>query len=203
MSTFNILSPEACGKRIARIIKVGKALQSEIHLVAVSLLAHIRDFGDFRQVIAILNGMPSGQRRNALAYWFGHFSTGAAIFSFDATNKVWKCKLDPKRVPEQFQVIEAWATTYGDLVPEKSHSTFNLEGLMNFMKRKANEVGLNPDGTPKVEKEVRETALIFYRELQDKINSKTAKAQVELSDLLIDDLEKGRAEGLVPEVQTA
>jgi hypothetical protein len=187
MSTFNILSPESCGKRIARITKVGKALQSEIHLVATSLLSHLRDFGDYRQPIALLNGMPSGQRRNALAYWFGHFSTGAAIFSFDASNKTWKCKLDPKRVPEQFQVIEAWKTTFGDLVLEKSHSTFNLEGLMNFMKRKANEVGLNPDGTPKVEKEVRDTALIFYRALEDKILGRERAEAVQLSDLIVAD----------------
>ena len=45
MNTFNILDPAACGKKIDRIARVGKALQNDIHVVAVSTLAHIRDHG--------------------------------------------------------------------------------------------------------------------------------------------------------------
>ncbi len=165
MTTFNILSPEVCGKKIARIAKVGKALQDEIHVVAVSTLDHIREHGDYTLAIRLLNAMPNGQRVNALGFWYGVFSGGAAKFSYDSQNKTWKCKYDGTLV-DKIDVAKAMETTFADLVPEKSYSTFTMDGLIEFFKRKANEDGKNPDGSAKVAPEVRELAASLYAKMK-------------------------------------
>lgn len=165
MTTFNILTPEACKSKITKIAKVGKALQAEIHAVAVSTLDHIRAHGDYTLALGLLGALPNGQRVQALVAWYRAFSGGAVKFSYDSTNKCWKCTLSPNRTDEQFRVQEASETTFADLNPEKGYSTMTFEGFKEYLKRTANKDGLNPDGTAKVEPRVRDLAAAFYAKL--------------------------------------
>jgi hypothetical protein len=155
MSTFTILDKAECGKRIKRIGSIGAKLQSEIHIVAVSTLAHIRDHGDYTLATALLDALPNGQRVKALAHWFGHFSDGAAVFAFDKNAGAWGCKLLKARTPEMFDIDGAYATSFADLVAEKGYSTLDVKGVLAYLKRKANEDGTNPDGSAKVAEEAR------------------------------------------------
>lgn len=165
------------GKRIAKIAKVGSALQAEIHEIAVQTLGHIAAYGDYTLAIRLLDGLPSGQRRQALAAWYRYFSGEQASFVFDKNSNGWNCKLVKKWNAEAFRMDEAVETTYGDFLPEKGYSTFTMPAFAAFLKRKANEDGLNPDGTPKVDNRVRETCAALYARLQ------APKQQVEVLPL--------------------
>ena len=185
MTTFNfVLSPAICAKKIAKIAKVGSALQAEIHSVGVSVLDHIREHGDYTLATRLLGALPNGQRVKALAAWFREFSGGAAVFSYDASNQCWKCKLDPNRTDEQFRIEEANRVSFADLNPEKGYSTLTLKGFMGYLKRKANEDGTNPDGSVKVEPAVREAAALFYGNLKSAMGGVKTPA---LDDLVADE----------------
>lgn len=165
MTTFTILDQATCGKKIERIKKIGKALQSEIHSVAVSTLAHIRDHGDYTLAVSLLDALPNGQRVKALAHWYGHFSNGAATFTFDK-NGGWGAKLLKNRTPEMFDIDGAYATSFADLVAEKGYSTLGIKEAIAYLKRKANDDGLNGDGTPKVAEDARSLFAKLYVEAE-------------------------------------
>lgn len=166
MTTFNIISQADCQKKIARIKRIGHTLQGEIHAVAVSTLAHIRDHGDYTLAVQLLDALPNGQRVKALAHWYGHFSNGAATFSFDKSGG-WGCKLLKARTPEMFDVTGAYMTSFADLVAEKGYTTLNLEQVKAWLKRKANDTGLNPDGTPRVAEEARDVLAALFLKAND------------------------------------
>jgi hypothetical protein len=155
MTSFTIIPQAECGKKIAQIKRVGATLQKTIHEVAVSTLAHIRDHGDYTLAVQLLDALPNGQRVKALAHWYGHFSNGAATFTFDKSGG-WGAKLMKARTPEMFNIEGAYETSFADLVAEKGYSTLNVAQVVAYLKRKADEDGLNPDGTPKVSPEARE-----------------------------------------------
>lgn len=185
MNTFNILDPAACGKKIDRIARVGKALQNDIHVVAVSTLAHIRDHGDFTLAIRLLNALPNGQRVKALGNWYSVLSGGAAKFSYDNVNGSWTCKLAKDRNPEQFNIEKAMEVSYADLVPEKGYKTLTFAGFTAMLKRKANEDGLNADGSPKVTPELRSVCADLYTRFKKVLDeSKADEPVVALDDLI-------------------
>lgn len=166
MSTFTIISQAECAKKIGKIKRIGATLQREIHLVAVSTLAHIRDHGDYTLAVQLLDALPNGQRVKALAHWYGHFSNSAATFSFDK-NGGWMCKLLKARTPEMFDIDGAFATSFADLVAEKGYTSLNLAQVAKWLQRKANDDGKNPDGTPRVTEEAREVLAALYRNATD------------------------------------
>jgi hypothetical protein len=183
MTTFTILDPKTCGRKIDRIAKVGRALQTEIHSVAVSTLAHIREHGDYTLAIRLLNAMPNGQRVNALGFWYGHFSDGVFKVSFDKDSASWVGKLKGDR--DQIDVEGAANTSYADLVPEKKYTTFTVEAFASMLKRKANEDGLNPDGTPKVDPKLRGVLADLYVKVKGAIDgNRPVVAAVELDELM-------------------
>lgn len=163
MTTFTILDQATCGKKIDRIRKIGKALQNEIHVVAVSTLSHIRDHGDYTLAVRLLDALPNGQRVKALAHWYGHFSNGLATFSFDKSGG-WACKLAKARPAEMFDIDGAYGTSFADLVAEKGYSTMTVDNVLAYLKRKSDEDGVNPDGTPKVQPEAREMLAALWVE---------------------------------------
>lgn len=185
MTTFNFLDKAAIGKRIARIKRTGQALQKEIHIVAVNTLAHIRDHGDYTLAINLLDALPNGQRVKALANWYRHFSGGAVTFNFSPDGEGWTGKLAKKRDESMFDVEGAISTTYGDLMPEKGYSTLTLAGVLAMLKRKANEDGLNKDGSPKVEPAARELlADLFVRASNATRSTKADEPEVDLDELV-------------------
>ena len=134
-------------------------IQAQIHLSAVSTLAHIRDHGDTRGATQLLNALPNGTRVKALAQWYRHFSDGAMTLRQAPDSKAWECKLAEKRVSEQFDVVAAEATTFADLTVERDPVTLTLDKFIKSLARTANNDDLF-DGTtqPKVSPEVRAVA---------------------------------------------
>jgi hypothetical protein len=161
-----ILSSEEITKRIAKIAKVGHALQTEIHEIAVQTLAHVAAHGDYTLATRLFGGLPSGQRRQALAAWYRHFSGQQVSFTYDKQSDTWKGKLSKGWSADAFLLDEAVATSYGDFLPEKGYSTLTMGAFIQFLKRKANEDGMNPNGTPKVEPQVRELCASLYARMQ-------------------------------------
>ena len=185
MNNFPILDKATIGKKISRIKRTGQALQQEIHVVAVNTLIHIRDHGDYTLAINLLDALPNGQRVKALANWYRHFSGDAVTFNFAPDGEGWAGKLAKKRDDSQFDIEGAIATTYGDLMPEKGYSTLTVAGVLSMLKRKANEDGLNKDGSPKVEPAARELMADLYVKASNAAKgSKQKEPAVSLDELV-------------------
>lgn len=179
-----ILPAAEIGKRITKIGKVGNALQAEIHEIAVQTLGHIAAHGDYTLAVRLFDALPSGQRRQALAAWYRNFSGKQATFTYDKTSGGFVGKLVKGWNPDLFDMDGAVATTFGDFLPEKGYSTFTMPAFAAFLKRKANEDGLNGNGTPKVEPAVRELCATLYARLQ---KPKQAADVIPLAALVRDD----------------
>lgn len=168
MTTFNILDQATCKSRIKRIKSLGGRLQQEIHVVGVSTLAHIRDYGDWTGAVNLLDALPNGQRVKALAHWFNHFSGGAAKFTFAGGTAGWTCKLVKSRTPEMFDIEGAWNTSFADLTKEKDPKTLGVKEVLAYLKRKANDDG-EVNGVPRVSDEARELFASLYNIATDKV----------------------------------
>lgn len=157
--SVRIMTANECSTAIGRIAATGKVLQARIHTVAVSTLAHIRDHGDTTLAARLLDALANGQRVKALAFWYSHFSGGKAVFSKDKTSGEWKCKLSAERLPENFDIDGADATTFADLTNEKPVETMDLKKFEQMLKRIGDNDQLIPGSTqPKVSPIVREMA---------------------------------------------
>lgn len=170
-----ILPAQEITKRIAKIAKVGVSLQAEIHEIAVQTLGHVAAHGDYTLAVRLVNSLPSGQRRQALCAWYRNFSGNQLSFTYDKDAQSFSAKLVKGWAAEPFDMDGAVATSYGDFLPEKGYATLTLDGFTAMLKRKANEDGLNPNGTPKVEPRVREICATLYARLH---NAKAEQAEV-------------------------
>lgn len=157
--TIRILTAGECSTAIGRIKAVGESLQAKVHTVAVSTLDHIRAHGDTTLACRLLDALPNGQRVNALAFWFGHFSNGKAKFSKDKTSKLWVCKLI-ERSDSDFDIVGANGTSFADLTNEKSPETMTLKALEKYLTKLASNAGQFYPGTaiPKVDTQTVEMA---------------------------------------------
>lgn len=149
MSQLTILNQAKTGKLISSIAKRATTLNVDIHIAAVSTLAHVRDFGDYTLAIRLLGALPSGQRVKTLAAWYGHFSNGAITFTLDKAEG-WKANLAKKRSPEMFDIEGAWKVPFGDLMPEKVATTMTAKQVVAMLKKQADSKAVNDDGTPKI-----------------------------------------------------
>lgn len=157
MTTFTLLDKAECGKRISALRVAGAGYQTEVHICAVSALAHIRDCGDWTLFTDLLGALPTGVRANALAGpWVSRFSGKAVSFTYDKSKGAWVGKMAKAWKPEMFDIEGACKTTFGDFVPEKGYDTMGIIAVISMLKRKANEAGNHPDGRPKVDPKARE-----------------------------------------------
>jgi hypothetical protein len=154
-----ILSQDACKKAIGQLTRITAKVQLKIHQVAVSTLVHARDHGDVSLVERLLNGLPTGQRREALAYWYSHFSNGkltAKAANGKFTVSIAKAK---DRTGEDFNIEGAALVSFAELTKEsKPGKTFTMEQLIKKLESWANEDGEYEDGKPKVAQDVRDAA---------------------------------------------
>lgn len=58
---------------IASIHTTGQTLQTQMHLVACSVLQHVGKHGDIRVLMKLINAMPDMSRKNSLIQWFETF----------------------------------------------------------------------------------------------------------------------------------
>ncbi len=171
---IEIISQSAVMEVITKIATTAKALQSQIHQCAVSTLAHVAEHGDYRGVTALLNALPVGQRVQALAVWFQHFSDGALQIKkaeaggFAVSLKAgWqdKCSID---------IESAAATDYATFTKESKPNTFTVERLIKMIEDKANNTELNADGSPKVADAARAVAAKLVAAYRDMIKAAAA-----------------------------
>lgn len=157
--SVRIMTANECSTAIGRIAATGKVLQARIHTVAVSTLAHIRDHGDTTLAARLLDALANGQRVKSLAFWYSHFSGGKAVFSVDKSTGQWKCKLNPERLPENFDIEGADATNFADLTNEKSPETMDIKAFEKMLKRIGDNDAMIPGTSmPKVSADVRALA---------------------------------------------
>lgn len=153
---INILTQEATSKLIAKIGRVSNIVQSQIHVAAVSCLAHARDHGDYTLAVRLCDALPRGTRVKALAFWFSNFSSGK--LSLSAGKAGWQASLKKDRSDEDFDLIGAEATSFADLTNERDPKTMTLEALLKYLERKANDDEVLSSGEPRIAADARAAA---------------------------------------------
>ena len=119
-TTMKLLASAAeITKAIASIQKRGSTLQADIHVAAVSTLAHVEAHGDITLANRLLDALPGMARKNALADWFVAFGkflpaeddkNGMLVYGADketllseaTSTPFWEFKPEPKWVPFDF-----------------------------------------------------------------------------------------------------
>lgn len=167
--SIQILSQAAVTDKLAIIGKSAKALQADIHQVAVSTLDHCREHGDYRGALALVNCLPNGQRVKGLVAWFQNFSNGKLVFKADKASGGFAAELKKDRVNEDFNILAAMEVDYGTFTAEVAPKTMSLEAFVKSLESKADNDDVNSDGTPKVSREARAFAakcVAVYRSTQ-------------------------------------
>lgn len=145
---IEILSVSAIGEVLDKIATTAKALQSQIHQCAVSALSHTFEHGDFRSVTKLLNALPNGQRVQALAVWFAHFSNNA--LAINKTSGAFSVVLDSSKLGDEMQRLEmleqAMEQDYGSFTKESKPTAMTLEKMIKWLESKAvaNEDDVEP-----------------------------------------------------------
>ena len=164
MTNLTILSRDSIADRIKALAASAISVQDEAHILAVSTLDHIREFGDFRGAVLLVNSLPKSLRREALAVWFEEYTNSRFTLRLNKDTGKFEGKLRD-RTEDDFRVAEAAGTPFWDLTPEKRPgNTLSLEKFLAMLKGKATNDKLNDDGTPKVAPEVRDMAHRLYNE---------------------------------------
>jgi len=155
---MNLYSRSQIGSRVARIVRVAGKVEAEIHVVLCSVLDHTREHGDYTALLPLLNGLPKGQRVQAIAAWLKHFSGGKLIARIDSEAKAWVCELSKERSDSDFDIVGAMAITFGDFTKEPAPTTLDVKALLRIIEKKATSDEVNKDGSPKVTAEAKEFA---------------------------------------------
>jgi len=139
MQVFKILSQADTVKTIKSIRTRASKLQSDIHVCAVSTLAHMRDHGDYTGAVLLMNALPNGQRIKGLAAWYKHFSNGKFTLRQDKKQgNIWVGALQSKadgRVDEDFNVDEAAKITFADFTAEAAPQQITADSIKKYLDR--------------------------------------------------------------------
>lgn len=134
---MNLLTRSQVTTRAARAIRIAGKIESEIHLIATSILAHTQEHGDYSQALVLLNGLPRGTRVKALAFWFKHFSNGKLSFKVDDESKLFVGTLDKDRSESDFDIESAYETSFADLTTEREPVAKTVEKLLRSIVKAA------------------------------------------------------------------
>lgn len=165
----NIIPAAVCRRIIGEIGTASKQLQEDIHNVAVSCLAHVRDHGDTTLAVDLLKALPNGQRVKALAVWFSHFSNSKLTLRLDNESGEWVAKLDKQRTVADFDVEGAVVTNYADLTTEKDPQPLTVEKFLRMIEKVANDDKVLTTGERKVPAEVASLASSMLQLVKAKI----------------------------------
>lgn len=135
---IEILTVSAIGEVLDKIATTAKALQSQIHQCAVSALSHTFEHGDYRSVVRLLNALPNGQRVQALAVWFAHFSNNA--LEIKKASGAFTVSFDSKKLVDMDKdnmLIVAMEQDYGSFTKESKPAALSLEKLIGWIEKKA------------------------------------------------------------------
>jgi hypothetical protein len=146
-----------CGKRKRKQMKIitevkaieasiksiqtrGKSLAKDIHLVAVSCLAHIEKHGDITLLNRLVTALPSGWRSNAVKAW------GEAFGKVNWDNKAKAFVYDKNKKTDLEGAIEI---SPEDFKPEPEYKPMDLAADIAKLVKKASErVGSDNDNVP-------------------------------------------------------
>lgn len=155
---MNLYTRSQIGSKVARIVRVAGKVDAELHVVLCSILDHTREHGDYTAIEPLMNGLPNGQRKEAIVAWVTHFSGKQLVLSQNKKTKIWKGDLVPNRNQDLFDIPGAMAVTFGDFTKEPKATTLTLALLIKMLEQKSNDSKLNEDGSPKVDPEARAIA---------------------------------------------
>ena len=126
-------------------------VQKDIHLCAVSTLAHMRDYGDYTLAASLMNALPSGQRVKGLAAWYKHFSGGTFTLRQDKKQgNIWVGALSKERVSSDFDVIEAEKITFAEFTAEVEPKQISEESIKKYLERLVANDEMIAEDNPKV-----------------------------------------------------
>ncbi len=158
-STLTLLTPSEVPAAIVLLASDAASVQARIHLIACSTLDHVRQYGDYRGAVQLMNALPNGQRVKALGHWYRVYSSGKLAFKLDKATKVWDATLAKTREDEDFKIGEAVETTFADLTTERDPVSVTVDSMIRNLTRTATNTDMH-DGTDiaKVSPEAREFA---------------------------------------------
>jgi hypothetical protein len=172
---MQLLNQSETARRVTRVSRVAVKIEAEIHLLACSILEHTRAHGDYTQGVALLNGLPRGQRVKALAFWFTKFSNGKLVYAIDKTSKQWAGALNKQRVDGDFDVAAAMETSFADLTNEQAPKSATVESILKALEAKATNVKMHDDGITPV---VTPAARAFASELVKFVRANSLDKQI-------------------------
>lgn len=139
-NTFKVLNgAEAIGAAIKSISTRGKTLERDIHVAAVSCLAHADKHGDITLAQKLVDAIPTLARKNALRDWF----LAHGKFSYDMQNKA--LTFDKKA---KTQLEASIATPFWEFKPEAEYKPFNMEAAIVSLVKRAEKAIENGDDVP-------------------------------------------------------
>lgn len=120
----------ALSARIVEIKKVGKLLDSEIHLCAVSALYHAQEHGNLTSLSDLSAALPKSARRNAFVYW----ACQHAPVQFSGDTEVFTKTKGKNQKP--FLLVQAQSTPFWEFTKERKPMTITIEGLLAYIANK-------------------------------------------------------------------
>ena len=116
--------------RIGEIKKVGKLLDSEIHLCAVSALYHAQEHGNVTSLSDLAAALPKSSRRNAFVYW----ACQHAPVQYNGDTEVFTKTKGKNQKP--FMLVQAQQTPFWGFTKERKPMTITIEGLLAYVANK-------------------------------------------------------------------
>ena len=149
-------------KAITSIAGRGKALDKDIHIAGVSVLAHANEHGDTTLADKLVQAMPKGARKLALVEWmlaYGQLAKLDPKLDKDAIAAGRLFKLDRSRTYNEAGAIE---TSWTEFKPEAAvHTAFDAQAAVTSLLARLNKAaadGLTIEG--KAEALVKAQALV-------------------------------------------
>lgn len=125
-----IKGAEAIDKAIVSIQTRGKKLDHDIHVAAVSCLAHHKQHGDVTLINRLVEAMPKGSRVNALR----EFVQAVGGVSYDEKAKAFKHEKG-----KAFDMEAAVATSWTEYKPEPEYKPFDAMAAMKAMLKRVDD----------------------------------------------------------------
>jgi len=133
---LKLLSQADTVKSIKSIKTRANNLQRDIHICAVSTLAHMRDHGDYTLAVALMNALPNGQRVKSVALWMKNFTNGKFTLKQDKSQgNIWVGALSKDRVAEDFDIEGASKITFADFTAEATPTQVTPDSIKKYLDR--------------------------------------------------------------------
>lgn len=144
---------------IASIKATGVQFYTLAHETAVDCLYLVQQTGDWAPAAELMNALPSGTRRNAMAFWFSEFSSKKLRFTLDKDSGLYRGRLDSDRAVHHFRVDEAADISFADFSKEPAAgTTLTLDKLIAMLGRTATNTKVKKGGVVAVDEKARVAA---------------------------------------------